>query len=210
VESALAVRSALTALVRTAQRRNALDLVVVEWQDTIKQLSQWLDAEGCFGKRPNAGWRRIGGAATRGDAGDDSSDASLLSQLVDNANLPELPEDFENDPQTRRNATLAQMQAQLGEGPFLHRHLAHVDDGFPPGQGADLWASFTFVRALCVAQRWEEAHERMEALLPTLGQTGIGATHVDPLTGDLRGNLVAAPTHLAVVEAAIAFSRSPR
>ena len=209
VESALAVRAALNALVRTSQRRDPLDEAVIPWRDTSRQLSNWLQTQGCFGRRPNAGWRRLG-ADTVEDPGDDSSDASLLAQLLDPSSLPSLPDDVLDDAATRRDATLHQTMAQLSEGPLLHRHLAHVDDGFPPGQGTDLWASFTFVSALCAAHRWEEAHERMASLLPLLGPTGIGATHLDPATGDLRGNLVAAPTHLAVANAAIAFALSPR
>ncbi len=208
VESALAVRAALRALIRTTQRRDPLDLVVVGWKESLNDLSNWLQTEGCFGRRPNAGWRRIGGTVD-GDLGDDSSDASLLAHLCDPSDLPSLPDDVHNDAATRRDATLAQTIAQLSEDVLTHRHLAHVDDGFPPGQGADLWASFTLVRALCAADRWEEAHERMEALLPLLGPTGIGATHVDPASRDLRGNLAAAPTHVAVVMACAAFARSP-
>ena len=209
VESALAVRAALGALIRTAQRRDPLDPVVVGWREARSELDEWLQNEGCFGRRPTAGWRRLG-AATEGDIGDDTSDASLLMHLCDPSALPTLPDDEHDDAATRRNATLAQTAAQLSEGVLMHRHLAHVDDGFPPGQGADLWSSFTFVRALCAANRWEEAHERMESLLPLLGPTGIGATHVDPASRDLRGNLVAAPTHLAVVMACAAFAKSPQ
>lgn len=208
VESAISVRSALEALIKTIQRRDPLNEHVIAWRETQKRLTHWLESEGCFGRRPNAGWRRIGGIGG-GDLGDDSSDASLLAHLIDPSDLLALTEDVHNDAKARRDATLAQTQAQLSEGALLHRHLGHVDDGFPPGQGADLWASFTFVSALCAAERWEEAHDRMETLLPRLGPTGIGATHVDRVTGDLRGNLVAAPTHLAVVGAAASFSRGP-
>ena len=208
VESALAVRSALYALVRTAQRRDPLDLVVVGWREAANELSDWLQKDGCFGRRPNAGWRRVG-ALAENELGDDTSDASLLAHLCRAGDLPALPDDVHNDASTRRDATLAQSIAQLSEGGLMHRHLAHVDDGFPPGQGVDLWASFTLVRALCAASRWEEAHDRMEMLLPLLGATGIGATHLDPATRDLRGNLVAAPTHVAVVLACAAFSASP-
>ena len=109
--------------------------------------------------------------------------------------LPTLRDDSETEAVHRARVTLDQSVAQLTEWPYVHRHLPHIDDGFPPGQGADLWASFTMVSALARFQRWEEAHERMEGLVRALGPTHIGSTHIDPMTGDLRGNLLAAPTH---------------
>ena len=121
-----------------------------------------------------------------------------------------LPGDDEQEARDRSATSIDQSVAQLTEWPFLHRHLPHVDDGFPPGQGADLWASFEMVSALCTLERWEEAHRRMEALLGFLGPTAIGATHADPMTGDLRGNLLAAPMHVALIDAAIALSWGPR
>ena len=110
----------------------------------------------------------------------------------------------------RSQVALDQAVAQLSEGPYVHRHLPHVDDGFPPGQGADLWASFTMVSALARHERWDEAHARMEQLVAALGPTHIGATHIDPITGDLRGNLLAAPVHLALIEAALDLTYGPR
>jgi hypothetical protein len=66
------------------------------------------------------------------------------------------------------------------------------------------------VSALARFERWEEAHERMEGLLRALGPTHIGSTHIDPMTGDLRGNLLAAPMHLALIDAACDLARGPR
>ena len=204
VESILAVKAALAALVATAKRRNALDPVIFDWVDALNRVDRWLEAEGRFGRNETAGWRRVGGGLE-----DDSSDAALLRWIADNA-PPSLNEDSEHEARHRARVTLDQSLAQLSEGAYAYRHLPHVDDGFPPGQGADLWASFTMVSALAIAQRWEEAHSRMDALLTAMGPTHIGATHVDPITGDLRGNLLAAPTHLALIDAALALDRGPR
>ncbi len=204
VESVLGAHAALTALVATARRRNPIDPVTFTWLDALAQLDTWLRSDGCFGRHATAGWRRCGGAL-----GDDSSDAALL-RWISTGNPPELREDHESEARHRAGVTLDQSLAQLSEGPFTYRHLAHVDDGFPPGQGADLWASFTTVSALAVVGRWEEAHERMHALVAALGPTHIGATHIDPITGDLRGNLLAAPMHLALIEAALALDHGPR
>jgi GH15 family glucan-1,4-alpha-glucosidase len=216
VESALAVRAALVALVATARRRNPVDPVTESWTQAVSTLDIWLATEGLFGVDASAGFRRTGGAiAERADRGspptgaDDSSDASLLRWISPDG-LPTLREDFVDEAHHRARVTLDQSVAQLTEWPYAHRHLPHVDDGFPPGQGADLWASFTMVSALARFERWEEAHERMEGLLRALGPTHIGSTHIDPMTGDLRGNLLAAPTHLALIDAACDLARGPR
>ena len=50
----------------------------------------------------------------------------------------------------------------------------------------------------------------MESLVSLLGPLHIGATHADPFTMDLRGNLLAAPCHLALIDAALTLARGPR
>lgn len=215
VESALSVRGALNALIATARRRNPIDPVTDSWMSAVRDLDVWLATEGLFGVNASAGFRRTGSTPTEragrtGSTGaDDSCDASIL-RWISEASLPTLPRDSETEAEHRARVTLEQSLPQLTEWPYVHRHLPHVDDGFPPGQGADLWASFTMVSTLARFQRWEEAHSRMEALLRTLGPTHIGSTHVDPMTGDLRGNLLAAPMHLSLIDAATALASGPR
>ena len=203
VESALAVRAALRALIVTARRRDPLDLRLIKWEEAAAARERWLAAEGLFGTQAMAGWRRSGGRAA-----DDSTDASLVGWL--RTAPPALPDDGEGEAELRRVVTIDQAAAQLTEWPFIHRHLPHVDDGLPPGQGGDLWASFTFVSALANVGRWEEAHVRMESLVSFLGPLHLGATHADPFTMDLRGNLLAAPCHLALIDAALTLAQGPR
>ncbi len=213
IESALAVRAALRALIVTARRRDPLDLRLIEWEEAARAHEAWLASEGMFGIGASAGWRRVGNTASDregspGYGADETTDAAMLAWL--RSSPPGLPDDAENEAHHRRLVTLDQALPQLTEWPFTHRHLPHVDDGFPPGQGADLWASFTMVSALCSAGRWEEAHNRMEALVSFLGPLHVGSTHADPFTMDLRGNLLAAPCHLALIDAAHALARGPR
>jgi Glycosyl hydrolases family 15 len=201
-ESTLSILMALEALIASARARNVLDPAIIGWSICVSEIDAWLETEGLFGKRPTAGWRRAGG-----DDADDTCDASLLALVSRSA--PRLSEDVQDDTSTRLIATLDQSLAQLSEGVFTHRHMPHASDGFPPGQGGDLWASFTMVSALCAAQRWELAHSRMESLISHMGPTHIGATHVDPITGDLRGNLLASPAHLALINAALDLAAGP-
>ncbi len=202
IESVLSVLVALEALISSARVRNVLDPAIIGWSMCVREIDAWLEAEGLFGKRPTAGWRRAGG-----DDADDTSDAALLSMLSRSG--PRLREDVQDDPSTRLTATLDQSLAQLCEGVLTYRHMPHASDGFPPGQGGDLWASFTMVSALCTAERWELAHSRMDSLISLMGPTHIGATHADPITGDLRGNLLAAPAHLALINAALDLGAGP-
>ncbi len=106
---------------------------------------------------------------------DDSSDAAILRWIA--PALPTLRDDSETEAVHRARVTLDQSVGQLTEWPYAHRHLPHIDDGFPPGQGADLWASFTLVSALARFESWEEAHERMEGLLRASAQP-ISEVHI--------------------------------
>jgi GH15 family glucan-1,4-alpha-glucosidase len=200
VESALAVRAALSALIATGRRKDPLDLRLFDWEKAVDGRTEWLRSYGLFGQQDNSGWQRT-------DT-DDTTDAAVIAWL--RSSPPSLPDDDDRDADRRRVVTLDQADAQLTEWPFTHRHLPHVDDGFPPGQGADLWASFTMVSALGNAGRWEEAHARMESLVAFLGPVHLGSTHADPFTMDLRGNLLAAPCHLALIDAALTLARGPR
>jgi GH15 family glucan-1,4-alpha-glucosidase len=70
--------------------------------------------------------------------------------------------------------------------------------------GASFWA----VRALAELGRWEEAHDRMETLTG-IGPVGLLGESIDPLSGQLLGNLPSARAHLALIDAALALTRGP-
>ena len=199
VASRLVVATALRALVATSRSRNPLEPELRGWSDAVADADAWLGTEARFGVPPRAGWRRL--------PTDDSSDAAALPWA---ANRPTLSTDGPGDPETRLDVTIDQMLAQLEEGPFLHRHLPHVDDGFPPGQGPDLAASFWMVSALAAAGRWEAAHDRMEALISWIGPLGIVPAHADPFTGDFRGNLPSSAAAIALISAALDLRAGPR
>ena len=198
VASRLAVQAAMGALITTSRSRHPLEADLRGWTDGAAANEQWLATEARFGVAPKAGWRRT--------PTDDSSDAAALPWA---ATLPALKVDGPRDDIARLRATIDQTLAQLGEGPFLNRHLPHVDDGLPPGQGPDLTASFWMVSALAAADRWEDAHDRMEALVSWIGPLGTLSTHADVPTGDLRGNLGSSSAAIALVGAALDLRAGP-
>jgi hypothetical protein len=204
IASALGTQLALQAASVTLRHGDPLNADGWEFHAAGVALSRWLDSEGCAGSGGDRTWRRT--------PADDTLDAMLLRWIAspDPARLPVgLASDAERDAIIRMRRTVDRAGAQLGEMAMLHRHLPHVDDGFPPGQAADLGASFEFVAALARAEQWDEAHERWDALLgmcdPWLQLPGA----VDPIRGLTAGNLADTPAALALIEAAISLEDGP-
>lgn len=203
VDSALAVRRALRAGSVTLRSGDPLSEVASDAAAAAAGLDRWLADNGCFGVADRAGWRRA--------LGDDSSDAALLRWVAPaDDELAALPHDGEGEALHRARLTVDQTLAQLDDGGLTHRHLPHVDDGFPPGEGADMAASAELVAALARIGRWEDAHTRMETLLAAIGPMTVASSHVDPRTHDHLGNTPSAPALMALVEAALALRAGPR
>jgi GH15 family glucan-1,4-alpha-glucosidase len=99
---------------------------------------------------------------------------------------------------------------RLESGRLLYRLPATVDDGRAGPDNPDLLASLWGVRALARLERWEEAHERMEAVLALAGPVGLLSEAADPTSGELLGNLPSTAVHLAVIDAATALAAGPR
>ncbi len=211
VSSVLAVRAALQASAATELKQDPLSIAASEWRETCKDLSHWLRAYGCFGSNETAGWRR--------SMFDDSSDAQLLRWITpaDPAeSFPELRDDAEYEPRIRTLNAVNQMLAQLDDHGLVHRHLPHVDDGFAPGQGADVSATADMITALCRLERWDEANSRMETLCALLNgdsdsdSVGTVPSHLDPRTGAHLGNRPHAPALLSLCEATLALRAGPQ
>ena len=224
ISSVIAVRSALRAATVTERRHNPISIEAAEWQQLGRELDHWLHANGCFGTNATAGWRR--------SLDDNSSDAQLLRFIAPSdtsVDLPDLPDDREGEAAGRVSNAINQTLAQLDDHGLLHRHLPHADDGFAPGQGADVSATADTVSALCRLGRWDEANERMEFLQTclTAGSDGVTAggerdgsggrssgivtvpSHVDPRTHQHLGNRPYAPALLSLCEAAMALQFGP-
>jgi GH15 family glucan-1,4-alpha-glucosidase len=190
VASAVQSCLALEATVRRAQAVNPLDLAVVAWRDESKAILHFLETEGLA---PDGGLRR--------DLSADHADAALLRVAW-------------RGPWPRRHPivqrTVDRTIERLASGLLVHRVSGDVDDGQAGTDSPDLLASLWAARALAALDRWEEAHERLEALIGLGGELGLLAEAAAPVSSELYGNLPATGVHLAVIETALALDAGPR
>ena len=178
--SKMACWYALARMTELALVRNPLDFGTVPWKTAANEILRWLEAN---------------------PVSDDEIDASLLTIAWRGPWPMEHPVVQE---------TVDRVLSRLSDGPFVYRYAATFDDGLPPGEGAFLPTSFWAVKALARLGRWEEAHERMEALVSVGGRLGLLPEEAEPRTGEFLGNLPQAFTHLALIEAALALRNGPR
>ena len=190
ISSKLACWYTLDRMVELARAQNPLDLDAVRWREAAKEVRAWLEEHAL---RPD-------GTLMAVDGEDESADGYLVQVAWRNP-----------WPGDRRvvDLTIDRMIGRLGHGPFLYRYPVGTDDGFPPGEGAFLACSFWTVEALAQQGRWDEAHERMEALCAFSRPLGLLPEQADPVSGDFLGNLPQAFSHLTLIQAALALARGP-
>lgn len=127
----------------------------------------------------------------RGDPGGDGMDAALLLAPVHGLNLPDHVLD----------KTVRKVEAELREGPFVHRYRG--GDGLPGSEGAFLICSFWLVDALLATGRAEEAESLFGELCALANDVGLYAEEADHETGAHLGNFPQAFTHLALIASAV-------
>jgi GH15 family glucan-1,4-alpha-glucosidase len=182
---------ALDRMARLARARNPLDLDAVGWQQAAGEVLGWLERSGLaadgglrmapeLGELPDAALLRV---AWRGPW--PTLGAPVVGWTVDR--------------------TLSRLSTEH----LIHRYLPDVDDGLPGTPGSDLAASFWAVRALAELGRWEEAHTRMAALCGLGQPLGVLSESIDPLSGNLMGNLPSGLAHLSLLDAALALASGP-
>jgi GH15 family glucan-1,4-alpha-glucosidase len=191
VSSKLNCWYALDRMAELARARNPLDLDAIRWHATSKQILAWLDEHG---KAADGGLRADPSSA-------DLADGYLVQVVWRNPWVGD---------ERIAHATVDRMIKTLGTGPFMYRYTDRLPDGLPPGEGAFLPVSFWTVEALARLGRWEEAHERMEALCRFAAPLGILPEEADPETGDFLGNMPQALSHLTLIQAALALQAGPR
>jgi GH15 family glucan-1,4-alpha-glucosidase len=193
VASRVEAWSALDRMARLGWEANPLDLQAASWLQEARQVWTWLESAALAAGNS---LRRDGAVA----AGDEP-DAALLRVAWRGpwpAHHPIV------------TATVDRVLAQLSSGGLVHRHSPQVDDGRAGPDNPDLLATLWAVRALTGLGRWEEAHERMEAVVALGGEVGLLAEAADPASGELMGNLPSTAVHLAAVDAALALAAGPR
>ena len=101
-------------------------------------------------------------------------------------------------------STLARIELELREGPFLKRYLPEeTDDGVFGPEGAFTLCSFWLVQVLNHMGRRAEAQRIFSELLTYANHLGLFAEMIDPRSGLALGNFPQAFTHIGLILAAL-------
>lgn len=195
VAGRLELWGAFDRMARLARAADPLDLQAAGWHQEAREILSWIESDGTA---PDRGLRIHGD----GDGADEADGALLVAAWAGPW------------PSTHPVvvATVDRTLERLGAGPLLHRYSDRVADEMAGPDSPDLEVSAMAVTALGRLGRWDEAHERMEAIVALLERAGTGlpAAAADPVTGDVWGDLPATATALALVQAAKTLERGPR
>ena len=190
VSSRLRVATALGRAAELARSADPFDLSAVGWQQAARKVVEWVEANGVAAT----------GGLRRDTSPTDYPDAALLRVAWEGpwpAHHPLVV------------GTVDRVVERLSAGALCYRQPPDLDDGAAGTDAPDLLASVWAVRALAAVGRWEEAHERIEALVDLAGPLGLLSAAADPLAGELLGNFPDTAVHLALVDAANALARGP-
>ncbi len=129
--------------------------------------------------------------------GGEDLDASLLI-------LPELGFVSADDP--RFLATLAAIEKELKQGPYMYRYANPDDFGLP--ETAFNICTFWYINALAAVGRRDEARELYGNMLARRTQLGLLSEDLDVSTGELWGNFPQTYSMVGIIMGAMRLSRS--
>jgi GH15 family glucan-1,4-alpha-glucosidase len=145
-----------------------------------------------------SGWSPAAGAFTQ-SFGSDALDASALMLPI----VGFLPAD---DP--RMLATIDAIATRLTDARGLvYRY--RTDDGLAGPEGTFLLCTFWLAQALALAGEPDRAREAFERAAHHANDVGLLAEEIDPGTGEMLGNFPQAFSHIGLINAAWAISRTP-
>ena len=113
---------------------------------------------------------------------------------------------FRPPDETRLDATIDAVRAELARGPLLYRYRGA--DDLPGQEGCFVACSFWLVEALARRNRHREATALMQELLPLANDLGLYSEEIDPDSGEFLGNFPQALVHLALINAATTLAEA--
>jgi GH15 family glucan-1,4-alpha-glucosidase len=163
-------------------QRNLLPAKHVErWQNERNRIRDFVETH-CYSSGKRSYVR---------SAGEDQLDASLLLGVLARYDDPASP---------RLVETVDAVRRELGRGPLVHRWA-----GEP---GAFLACSFWLVDAYARQGRLEQAATLMDDLVALGNEVGLYAEELHGESGEFLGNFPQGLTHLALINAAVSYTRA--
>jgi GH15 family glucan-1,4-alpha-glucosidase len=174
--------------VKTAKRLGGIDDdCIAEWRCVADDLRD--EYERCT-------WNEGRGAYMQG-YGSDVLDAAVLRTVLFGALDPA-------DPRTLR--TLDAVERELSEGDLTYRY--RMDDGLEGDEGTFTACAFWRVGVMALAGRTASAKAMFERLLTRSNDVGLFAEEIDAATGEQRGNVPQAFTHMCVINHAVRLEQA--
>ena len=165
------------------RRAGTLDAATLEaWERTAEEVrAEYL----------REGWNESRQAYTMA-YGSDALDASILRLVLFKAIAPDDP---------RLVKTLTAIERELADGDLIYRYRR--PDGLEGEEATFSACAFWRVGVLAMMGRGEEAAELFERLLSRANDLGLYAEEIDAATGEQRGNMPQAFTHVALISQAL-------
>lgn len=177
---------ALDRMVRLADRGQVEARDAARWREEAAAIRRWID-EHCWSKAKRS---------YSFYAGSDDLDASVLLAA-------RMGFSRGDDPRFRQ--TIDAIRAELARGPLVYRYT-----GASKEEGAFLACSFWLADALVRAGRRAEARQIWDGAVAHASDLGLLSEELDPASGELRGNLPQALSHLTLLTAASQLGEAER